>query len=254
MNAYPSGHQPSRALVAVLSTVAGVVLVVVLAFVLPKNAAVILIDPGFSLYPLSIQNITWVFFAIGVGELWLRIRYGGAEMAQLKFSPLPTDDRMLRVGDLPEIHQAIRQNPGAEAYFLPRLIQSVVQTFQSSESIGQANTLLNSNLDLYLHEIDLRYNMLRYIMWLLPTIGFIGTVVGIASALSFAGTASLEDPSILETVTGKLGTAFNTTLLALVLSAFLVLGMHIAQGREEGALNKAGQHCLDRLINRLYER
>ena len=97
MNAYPSGHQPSRALVAVLSTVGGVLLVVIFAFVLPKNAAVILIDPGFSLYPLSIQNITWVFFAIGVGELWLRHRYGVAEMAQLAFSPLPTDDRMLRV-------------------------------------------------------------------------------------------------------------------------------------------------------------
>ena len=254
MNAYPSGHQPNRALVAVLSAVAGVVLVVILRFTLPDAAATILIDPGFSLYPLSIQNITWVFFAVGVGELWLRHRYGVAEMAQLKFSPLPTDDRMLRVQDLPEIHQAIRQNPGADAYFLPRLVQSVVQTFQSSQSISQANTLLNSNLDLYLHEIDLRYNMLRYIMWLLPTIGFIGTVVGIASALSFAGTAAIDDPAVLEIVTGKLGTAFYTTLLALVLAAFLVLGLHIVQEREEGALNKAGQHCLDRLINRLYER
>ena len=31
-------------------------------------------------------------------------------------------------------------------------------------------------------------------------------------------------------------------------------GPHIAQGREEGALNHAGQYCLDNLINRLYEK
>jgi len=28
-----------------------------------------------------------------------------------------------------------------------------------------------------MHEIDLRYSMLRYLTWLIPSLGFIGTVV-----------------------------------------------------------------------------
>ena len=36
-------------------------------------------------------------------------------------------------------------------------------------------------------------------------------------------------------------------------AATLVLLMHIAQCREEAALNNSGQYCLDNLINRLYE-
>jgi hypothetical protein len=32
----------------------------------------------------------------------------------------------------------------------------------------------------------------------------------------------------------------------------LVFIQNLVQGREENALNKAGQYCLDNLINRLY--
>jgi biopolymer transport protein ExbB/TolQ len=109
-------------------------------------------------------------------------------------------------------------------------------------------------MELYLHEIDLKYNMVRYIMWLIPSRGFIGTVIGIAMALNYAGTAAFQDPNLLNELTARLGTAFYTTLMALLLSAVLVFLMHVSQGREERALNDAGQYCLDNLINRLYVR
>ena len=48
--------------------------------------------------------------------------------------------------------------------------------------------------------------------------------------------------------------SFYTTMLALVQSALLVLAQNVTQAREEGALNRAGQYCLDNLINRLYEK
>ena len=53
-------------------------------------------------------------------------------------------------------------------------------------------------------------------------------------------------------MTKRLAVAFNTTLLALVMSAVLVLIQHLVQAREEGVLNEVGQYCLDNLINRLY--
>jgi len=98
--------------------------------------------------------------------------------------------------------------------------------------------------------------MIRYMVWLIPTLGFIGTVVGIALALSSAGVMpDITDSDAIKAwvavITIKLGIAFNTTLVALIMSAALVFCMNIAQGREERALNLIGQYCLDRLVNRL---
>jgi flagellar motor component MotA len=118
--------------------------------------------------------------------------------------------------------------------------------------VDQANALLNSSLELFLHEIDLRYSMVRYVIWVIPALGFIGTVMGISLALAYAGAADLQDPSLLAGLTKQLAVAFDTTLLALVLSAVLVLAQHLVQAYEERSLNQAGQYCLDNLINRLY--
>jgi len=152
------------------------------------------------------------------------------------------------------IYQNARQAADQRGSYLPRLIQRVVLQFQTSRSIDQANGLLNSSLEMYLHEIDLRYALVRYIVWLIPTLGFIGTVVGISIALAFAGEADTQDPALLAELTKRLAVAFNTTLLALIMSAILVLIQHIVEAKEERALNRAGQYCLDHLINRLYER
>jgi len=52
-------------------------------------------------------------------------------------------------------------------------------------------------------------------------------------------------------VTSRLGVAFTTTLLALIMAAVLVLLQSLIQNKEERALNEAGQYCLDHLILRL---
>ena len=77
--------------------------------------------------------------------------------------------------------------------------------------------------------------------------------VGIMLALNYAGDrANVQSPDMLYQVTERLGVAFSTTLLALVMASILVFIQNVVQGKEETALNKAGQYCLDNLINRLY--
>lgn len=223
------------------------------------SVAAVLLDRGSPIYPLTIQNAMWLIFFLGLGELWMRFAAGSYEVRMLQASLLPEDEEtMLRAKDLTPLYRRLKANPGIERRVLPRLIRRVILQFQSSRSIDQANVLLNSSLDLLQHEIDLKYNMLRYIMWLIPTLGFVGTVVGIALALADASampdiTDSAAIKAWVATLTSSLGVAFNTTLLALLMAAALVFLMHIAQGREEAALNNSGQYCLDNLINRLYE-
>lgn len=222
------------------------------------TVAAILIDEQRETYPFTVQNLMWLVFALGLGELIVRFRDALAERGQLRRGYLPEDERtVLQVPELRPIYAqaraATRAGSGAEGRFLPRLIQRIVLQFQTSRSIDQASTLLNSSLQLFLHEIDLRYSVIRYVVWAIPTLGFIGTVVGISLALAYAGAVDVQDPSLLAELTKRLAVAFNTTLLALVMSAVLVLLQHVVQAKEEGALNEAGQYCLDNLINRLYE-
>ena len=206
-------------------------------------------------YPITIQNVMWVMFFLGCGELFVRYLQGAGETGQLGKRLLPEDDStMLRAQELGGIYNEVKES-ARRPYFLQRLILRTIAQFQSSRSINQANTLMNSTLELFQHEIDLRYNIIRYLVWVIPTLGFIGTVMGIALALDgAANTPDLGDPEAVKAVIAKLGVAFYTTLLALLQSMVLVFIMHLVQGREEGALNDVGQYCLDNLINRLYEK
>lgn len=232
----------------------GLLLVVLMHFTLPDEPAKILLDRGGLGYPLSVQNCIWVVFAIGCGELFVRFRVGRMEERQLHAKFLPEDERtVLQARDLAEIYRKVHLSPDATRCFLPRLIQRTILQFQSSGSINQASSLLNTSVELYLHEVDLRYNMLRYITWLIPSLGFIGTVIGIGRALAFAGDpANAQDAMLLNEVTRRLAISFDGTFLALVLAALLVFLTNIAQSREEHALNLASQYCLDNLVNRLY--
>ena len=100
----------------------------------------------------------------------------------------------------------MRASKYREVCFVPRLIERCVLGFNLSHSADQTNSLLNSSLELYLHEIDLRYNIIRYITWLIPSLGFIGTVIGIMLALNYAGDrANVEAPDMLYQVTERLG-------------------------------------------------
>lgn len=234
--------------------VTSLIFIAVMHVVLPDLAAEILTDRGAFYYPFSAQNFMWLAFFVGLAEIWVRARVGQLDARQLQCGYLPEDERtVLQPADLPPIYGLTRESPYAEICFLPRLIQRAIMQFQTSRSVDQTSSILNSNLDLYIHEIDLRYTLLRYIMWLIPSLGFIGTVVGLLLALTFAGDPTqLDNPLLLPEVTKRLAVAFNTTLVALLMASILVYLSGWCQAREEHALNQAGQYCLDNLINRLY--
>ena len=213
-------------------------------------------------YPLTIQNVMWIVFFIGGGELLHRHLVGRREGEQLGKRLLPEDETtVLSQKDLGPYYRAIRQSDPKEEYWLQRLLKSAILQFQSSGSTDQVNAVFNASVELYQHEIDLRYNLLRYLAWLIPTMGFVGTVTGIALALAEAGqlfsqqAADAPAPTkVMANLVQSLGVAFYTTLLALLQSAVLMATLHLVQGREEKFLNRAAQYTLRNLVNRLYER
>jgi hypothetical protein len=245
----------TRQITLLISLVSAILVIALLARILPPYAASILLDIERGSWPITVQNITWIAFFFGLGELALRWHAGRLEESQFERGYLPLDDEtVLRPGDdLTPIYQKVHSSKYRNTCFLPRLIERCILNFNLGQSVDQTNALLNSSLELFLHELDLRYNMIRYITWLIPSLGFIGTVIGIMLALNYAGDrANVESPEMLYQVTERLGVAFSTTLLALIMAAILVFLQNLIQGREENTLNRSGQYCLDNLINRLY--
>ena len=90
------------------------------------------------------------------------------------------------------------------------------------------------------------FSLPRFMVWAIPIMGFIGTVWGISNGIAhfsdaMTSTSSVTDVSSmlkenLPLVTNSLATAFDTTLLALLLSIPLMMVMIWLEKEEEGYL------------------
>jgi biopolymer transport protein ExbB/TolQ len=241
-----------RPLAAMIGATVGLAFAIGLYFALPRYWRIIFVGDESPTFPVSVQNVMWVCFGIAIAELIVRYMTYRVEERQMHLGLLPEDERaVLTAEDLAPIYAEVRALPDAGRAFLPRLIQRCILQFQASGSVDQASGLLNTSMEMFLHEVDLRYNMIRYLSWMIPSLGFIGTVIGIGVALEYAGEHG-DAANLLTEVTGRLAVSFNGTLLALLLASLIVFLQTVIQAREEHALNTAGQYCLDNLINRLY--
>ncbi len=112
---------------------------------------------------------------------------------------------------------------------------------QTSERVME---IFSRRMETLEKHVESTYNMLRYIAWAIPSIGFIGTVMGIGEAISNAG-AAIEN---LEVVVAPLGMAFDTTLIALIQSIVLMYFIYSMQRKEENFLNSVDLFCQERFI------
>ena len=80
------------------------------------------------------------------------------------------------------------------------------------------------------------YALVRTIIWAVPILGFLGTVIGITMAIANVTPDQLE--SSLDSVTGGLAVAFDTTALALALSLVLVFCSFVVEQTESRILGR----------------
>lgn len=140
-------------------------------------------------------------------------------------------------------------------------INSEFNNIRSQHQISNKN-LLNSRLKLFINHNDSNiddtfaikereymkgsFSLSRFMVWAIPIMGFIGTVWGISNGIShfsdaMTTTNSVTDVSAmlkesLPLVTSSLATAFDTTLLALLLSIPLMMLMLSLEKSEEAYL------------------
>ena len=251
----------SRAFYIGASLMCGLLLVTILSLALTEGSTAgklildMTSDDQTFPYPFTIQNFLFLLLAAGIGDVAYRRSCIGRELRALASSLLPEEDQsMVTPDDVPGLRRKVRSSSTYAPGYVCTLIDESLTYFQSNRSAANTHQLLNSLIDLELHRVDLRYTLLRYLCWVVPTIGFIGTVVGIAGGLSYMtfGTEAADAATQMKPVIDSLALAFNTTIMALIFSAILVQLTQSAQQKEEEAINSASEYCLRNLINRLY--
>lgn len=111
----------------------------------------------------------------------------------------------------------------------------------------------------YLSASESSYALPRILVWAIPLLGFIGTVLGISSAVNgFSGfldnTAEIDKiKEGIGTVTSGLAVAFDTTLLALLLSVVVMIPLVLIEKMESELLLATEIYINDHILPRLKE-
>ncbi len=146
--------------------------------------------------------------------------------------------------------------PAVQSFLAVRLTRAL-QHFEARRRVVEVVEHLASESRADDLRVDASYSLVRVFVWAVPTLGFIGTVIGIGAAVgSFSDT--LEAASSLESmkesigsVTSGLGVAFDTTLLALVMSMLIMFPANAVQRMEETLLGRVDDYCTEHLVQRL---
>jgi biopolymer transport protein ExbB/TolQ len=145
--------------------------------------------------------------------------------------------------------RTVQALPAAEQdYLLPRSILTGLQRFQSTRSIQAVSQTVKDCCETEADRMETELTIVRYIAWAIPSIGFLGTVRGIGTALGQAYQAVSGD---IVGVTVSLGVAFNSTFVALVVSILLMFLLNQLQLLQDRLVLDCQNYCDARLIRNL---
>jgi biopolymer transport protein ExbB/TolQ len=131
---------------------------------------------------------------------------------------------------------------------LPRVLLAALERFGATRNIQDVSSTTHTIVTSEAERLESELSMIRYIAWAIPSIGFIGTVRGIGAALGLAHQAVEGD---ISGVTQNLGTAFNSTFIALLISIFLMFLVHQLQLLQERLAFEAESYVDQHLIRHM---
>ena len=131
---------------------------------------------------------------------------------------------------------------------LIEIVLTSLRRFKTTNNIQNTSESIDSSLEALASKQDAENSMIRYLIWAIPSIGFIGTVRGIGEALAKADQAVQGD---ITGMTNSLGVAFNSTFVALIISIILMFFLHQLQRLQDGEVVEIREYCEAKLLSRI---
>lgn len=160
-----------------------------------------------------------------------------------------TADHLIR-----NIH-AIAEDP--ERFIVFNRILIAVSNLKNLGRVSDVDDILRSigERDESSHQTS--FATLTGFLWAIPVLGFIGTVLGLATSIGRFSELLEQQSDVngivgsLKEVTGGLSTAFETTLLALVIALVVQLWVTSQRKSEEVFLDDCHEYCLKQIVSRI---
>ena len=199
------------------------------------------------------------FFFGGIAVLFLKGRKIQFQQRALRLSAVPAEPEFTLTETtaatvLARIHSLVDQ---PRHFLLLNRIDRALSNFRNIGQVGDVSAILRAQAENDEDLVASSYTVVNGLVWAIPVLGFIGTVLGLSLAigrftatLQAAGDISLIRAS-LQGVTAGLATAFESTLVALTFTLILQLVITFQQKREMAFLDECNDYCHSHIVSKL---
>lgn len=210
-----------------------------------------------------IQFLTLYAFWFAVGLLIFKYRNLQRERAAFSLTfiqSFTSGEEMLGTQTMVLEQQLLDENldPRQKDLILVNRINKAIKQLRINNKPADVANVLTTVAETDAAIVDSSYILLNYLIWTLPVLGFIGTVVGMTQAIGSFDAVIKQVNDIgftgvqqnLGLLTGGLAAAFDITFLALALSAIANLLTNGLRKKEDDLLSDVEQFTTDNIINK----
>ncbi|MBN2296572.1 MAG: MotA/TolQ/ExbB proton channel family protein, partial [Pirellulales bacterium] len=199
-----------------------------------------------------VEYVTTVMFFVGMaallitafGTLRQSAGLGGYERI---FGPVPAGGQP--VSDCPSLLARLREaGSGRENDIMMRRFREALDRIMRRNSAEGLEDELKYLADRDADRVYESYALFRVIIWAIPVLGFLGTVIGITLAIGNLNPSALEES--IDQVVMALRIAFATTTQALSLSIVLMFTKYLVGQAENNLLGRIDRQVDDELLGR----
>ena len=197
-----------------------------------------------------VEIIEAAFFFVGLAILVLR--FGDVigqlgSLAGVTLGPIPSGGQS--PADCNHLLDRLRDLPHRiQQSYVVRRLRSAIEFVRRKGSAENLDEQLRHLEELDAIEMHGGYATLRIIIWAIPILGFLGTVIGITVAIASLSPNALEQS--MSEVTAGLGVAFDTTAEALALTMVLMFAKSLVERIEGRLLSGVDARVSEELVGR----
>jgi biopolymer transport protein ExbB/TolQ len=197
----------------------------------------------------AVEYIIVAFFVWGLTDAVLRVLAFPRQTLALRQAWLPARKGREPVSSAAACIAYLERKPTwLQDSRLGRRLREAVRFVQEKGSADGLADHLQILSDQDHDDTQTNYGLIRFICWVTPMFGFLGTVVHFGTALSGQTAGEIGDK--LPTVVAEMGTAFNTTTVALTAATTMMFCLFLCERTERGIVNAIDQRVRAELLNR----
>lgn len=197
----------------------------------------------------AVEYVIVAFFIWGITDVVVRALGFPREMFALRQDWLPKRTAREPASHAVELQKYLQKKP--QWLQETRLGQRFAQALAYLQENGSADGF--SDYLRFLGDQDdqrtyANYGLIRFITWVTPMLGFLGTVVHFGTALGGHTAGDIGDK--LPTVVAEMGTAFNTTTVALVAATSMMFCLFLCERTEREVIRAIDRRVERELLHR----